>query len=319
MALLSPIALSIKEIGQMTSTTTKEELRRRGRERHVWQERIAAAGGLSAGLRLLAIRLSMHKNLGTGRCFAGYEKLAAETLTTMRSAMRQIATLERLGWIAVTRGGGSGKANEYRFLIPETTETMTGVSQFECDQKTMTQESPQYGRGSYRASERESAHAREDRSGARASDGPSPGGRTNPAAAAKNERERGRAGASRTVGGKSRPDSGYLELQQVWAVRGWVDDHTEGWRAYAAAISGKVSPSAILGGAQRWVREINDPQFLPALPKWIKDEGWRKSPPKYYRQGEKTGRAQPDLLRESLLAGGYSEFADGSLVYEGGL
>jgi hypothetical protein len=110
--------------------TTIEERRRRGRERHVWQERIAAGEGLSAAFRLLAIRLSMHKNLDTGRCFAGYQTLADETLTTIRSVMRQVATLERLGWIAVTRGGGSGKANEYRLLIPETTETMTGVSRF---------------------------------------------------------------------------------------------------------------------------------------------------------------------------------------------
>lgn len=48
----------------------------------------------------------MHKNIDTGRCIVGFETLAAETLTTVRSAMRQIATLERRGWLAVTHGGG---------------------------------------------------------------------------------------------------------------------------------------------------------------------------------------------------------------------
>jgi hypothetical protein len=89
------------------------------RAHFVWMECLAAAGDLSPALRLLGIRLALHRNLATGRCFVGYETLAREVSILTRSAKKLVAQLERHGWIRIKRGGGREKANEYEFTIPE--------------------------------------------------------------------------------------------------------------------------------------------------------------------------------------------------------
>jgi hypothetical protein len=102
--------------------------RKRHRDHFVWQERVAAAADLSPTLRLLALRLALHLNLKSGRCFVGHDTLAKGIGIERRSAMRLVAELERRGWLQVDRGGGRQKANGYRFIIPA--ETVTGESPF---------------------------------------------------------------------------------------------------------------------------------------------------------------------------------------------
>jgi hypothetical protein len=325
--------------------------REKARAHFAWQQGVAERSDLSPTVRLAAWALARRRNVLSGRCDPSYADIAKGMgAASPRSAIRAVAALERAGLVVVDRRVGRGHRNQVTFIMPEkVTQPSQGFSAGKGDkpgagkpldepikgdkpapEKVTKLCHPNKERAPIEPSqhgERECARAREaSQSGARASDGPAPDLTTKSAADRPTAKtERGREGVGPTVRAKanSKIEGGYLELQQVWAVRGWIDDHTEGWRAYAAAVS-EASPSAILAGAQRWVREINDPQFLPALPKWIKDQGWRKSPRKYYqpRQEKPPGSSaarrhggKPDLAKIALLAGGYVELADGSVVW----
>ena len=94
------------------------------RAHFIWMEAIAETGDLSPCIRLLGIRLALHKSGQHGRCLRGLRNHSGkERGIRDRSAIRLVAKLKGLGWIKITRRGGREKANEYGFVIPDTVST----------------------------------------------------------------------------------------------------------------------------------------------------------------------------------------------------
>jgi hypothetical protein len=96
---------------------TREDYKRRFKERQGWIDRTMADHDLTPAARLIGARLGLHKNLDTGQCNPGYGTLGKESGYPVRSAMRAIAELESKGRIGATRTEGGGKSNSYT-LIP---------------------------------------------------------------------------------------------------------------------------------------------------------------------------------------------------------
>jgi hypothetical protein len=106
------------------------------RERFFWMEQLAASD-YTPFIKLVGLRIALHKNDDNGRCFAAYDKLAERVNSKPRSVKRAMAVLARDGWINIKKGGGSGRANEYQ-LIPRAEKGDSPVTV--CAKKTVTRE-----------------------------------------------------------------------------------------------------------------------------------------------------------------------------------
>ena len=49
--------------------------------------------------------------------------------------------------------------------------------------------------------------------------------------------------------------------------------------AFVTAIAAGVPIDAILAGAGAWVRGVDDPRYLKALPQWLQAKAWEHGPP----------------------------------------
>ena len=221
-------------------------------------------------MRLLGLRLSMHKNMKTGRCFVGFEALAQEIAGERRTTIRQVAKLEQAGWVKkISRGGGRKKANEYAFLIPETVSQSghcfpaenSDPKQWLAKPETVAKLShPQYACNTGGSS---GAPPRERETCAGAHDHTS--------------RRGGACGARESEEEDAKEEASFSELRQVWK-RPWVDtDDADAMKLYLDAIR-EAEPEAILTAARAWVAAADAPRFLPPLTKWLAARGWEKIP-----------------------------------------
>jgi hypothetical protein len=113
----------------------------------------------------------------------------------------------------------------------------------------------------------------------------------------------------------------YSELRAIWAVRPWLDDPDADRRALEAAIRRGANPCEILDAARATVAAADHPRFLPALPKWLDREGYRKPPPakRSRASGSKSSRPpwrKPDACKTVLGLVGYVEDGDGRMVLQ---
>jgi hypothetical protein len=318
----------------MTTTTVAR------RAQYIWQEDIIADTGLSPITRLVAVRLALHRNAETARCFVSYRTLAAEVGISERSAMRAIAALKTRGWIAVDLGGGREKANDYRLVTPY--ERVTGVSRFTAQksdsrgrervtehvvkgdrrrQKTMTElchPNTEDNIGDAKASpnmEREKTLARLDPDPRGPLDAP-PGFKESKEETAEEEI----FPAAEIIPSSRVPllqERSWRDLRTVWA-RPWPDDERADREAFTLACR-EVAPEDIIEAARTWVAAADAPRFLPTLAKWLAGRGWEKPPPqrKAARGGGRRNGRKQDLAKVALKNGGYVESDDGSLVSPG--
>jgi hypothetical protein len=300
---------------------------KRHRDHFRWLEAIIAAADISATARLLGVRLALHHNVKTGRCFVGYAKLAAEIGIAERSAMRAVAELERRGWITVHRGGGRGHANTFRFSIPS--ETVTGVSGFAAEkgdtprpkrvtgdakkgdrprQETVTGESPQYEAQYVGAANAAPNTGESDDVLPHVDDDSTPG--VPPADAGPPQGEGSEA--KRDAREAKQESELFAELQAIYR-RPWGDgpEAIEASRVSFEVACREVAPERIIEAARKWVAAADAPRFLQPLPKWLNGRCFEHDPPTR-PPSRRTGAphhkarpsyAKPDLARMMLAAG----------------
>lgn len=94
---------------------------------YTWRSAITESN-LSSTTKHLALTLSLHMSERGDSCFPGRKLLSAETgldLRTVDRHMKILAAIEEGGedteraWLRINRGGGRGKANEYRAVVPK--------------------------------------------------------------------------------------------------------------------------------------------------------------------------------------------------------
>jgi hypothetical protein len=113
--------------------------------RDAWM-RAVLASDLRHAARLVAVRIALHLHVNSGRCDPSFAMLAAELNIAERTAYRQVAALERTGWIA--RQGTRGRcANQYSLrnpdkvtsgLNPDTADRVEAANPVTADNPTLT-------------------------------------------------------------------------------------------------------------------------------------------------------------------------------------
>jgi hypothetical protein len=83
-------------------------------------------------------------------------------------------------------------------------------------------------------------------------------------------------------------------LRELWAVRPWPVTPREmaiGWALFVKIVADGTPLDAVLAGAGAWVRGVDDPRYLMALPQWLAAKGWEYAPPpKRMRQARASGQ-----------------------------
>lgn len=99
------------------------------------------------------------------------------------------------------------------------------------------------------------------------------------------------------------------------------DNVPEAQKAFLAVLAHGHDPDAILSAASAWVAGVDAPRFLPKLERWLTDGLWLNEPPgrKAKAHGKVNGHShrrggKVDVVRAALIAGGYTENADGTFT-----
>jgi hypothetical protein len=90
-----------------------------------WLKQVALSGVSHTAVHL-AVVISSHINAKTGMTFLGLDTLAKELQASRRTAWTAVKELEH-GHLDVRKGGGRGKASEYRMVV----KTMQPVAPFD--------------------------------------------------------------------------------------------------------------------------------------------------------------------------------------------
>ena len=250
-------------------------------ERDDWM-RAVCASDLPHVTARIAVRIALHLRVTSGQCNPGIDKIAKGSNISERSAYRQIAALRRAGWIAIRRGGGRERCNEYVLRYPD--RAVSGFKPLNPDSgdnETLTERvvNPDNRWQTKRGTAK--------RTGAGAHT-PAP-----------RERERSRSlavpGALAPVGGaleqgKVAVDH-FPELLAIWQ-RPWGEDEPAAHRAFAEA-SRAADPDDIVAAARAWVATV-EPRFLKPLAAWLAKGLWQNQPPqrKPTRNGGKVSWSQ---------------------------
>jgi hypothetical protein len=264
------------------------------RERDVWICQMLAVNPevLTAGAKLVMMRIAMHLHVADGRCFASIETLAKGTGLGERHIPRVLTALERSGWLAIKRSrGGSGYANSFCLMTPETLTPESVLQSGNTDsqvQKTLTPESPQQRRNSERV-------------------GAQPRAPASRGAAVGKELVLAGVGAA-----------GFEDLREVWAVKPHAVDEAADRRAFEDACRRGASVDAILAGARVWAAAAvaaKEERYMQPLAKWLGSRCWEKKPPPPRSKQKANGKyAKTDMAKEMLKQGlGYEEDDDGNL------
>jgi hypothetical protein len=81
-------------------------------------EAILATDNFTDADKNILIRLAFHLNMKTGRCDPSVARLAAGANKSKRAVQKTLRNAEMAGWIARVVGGGRGKTNSHRLLLP---------------------------------------------------------------------------------------------------------------------------------------------------------------------------------------------------------
>jgi hypothetical protein len=321
-----------------TARADDDARREKARQHFAWQDQVAERSELSPVVRLCAWALARRRNVLSGHCSLSYAGLAKRMGNVAeRTAIRAIHSLERAGLIIVDRRVGRGHTNLFTFVMLErVTQPCQGFAAEKGDkpgakrppdaarkgdkpavEKVTELCHPNKERASTKPSqqrERECSHARATpQPGARASDGPAPVKKAEPATDRPGGKVEG--GARERTGRKSEP---FLELRQLWR-RPWVDtDDAEASAAFTAAVREGVRAGKIMHAAKAWVTDADSPRFLPSLTKWLADRGWERPPPGRHRpRSDKANARQSAPRNGGKVDLARMELAQGRAIKEG--
>jgi hypothetical protein len=238
-------------------------------ERDDWL-RAVCASDLPHVTARIAVRIGLHLNVTSGRCDPGIDKIATGSNISERSAYRQVAALRRAGWLAIRRGGGRQRSNEYTLKYPDT--ALSGFKPLNPDSgdnETLTE------RVINPDNRWQTKSGTAKRTGA---------GAKTPAPRGERERELTLAcplGALAVGGAPEKQEvivDRFTDLLAVWQRPWGEDDEPAAHRAFAEACR-EADPDDIIASARRWVAAADEPRFLKPLTKWLAKGLWQKQPP----------------------------------------
>jgi Helix-turn-helix domain len=88
-------------------------------ERDHWMRAVLKSELPPVAVRV-ALVIGFHLNVDAGRCYPGIDDIVTASHVPERSLYRQIALLEKAGWISIRRVRKPGRNNEYVLVRPAT-------------------------------------------------------------------------------------------------------------------------------------------------------------------------------------------------------
>ncbi|MGY3347732.1 MULTISPECIES: hypothetical protein [unclassified Bradyrhizobium] len=249
-------------------------------ERDDWLKAILSAD-LSHVAARVAIRIGLHLHVRTGQCNPGIAKIATGSKISERSAYRQVALLERVGWISISSGGGRKRSNHYILKYPDA--VLSGFSAENPDRgdnKTLT------------AATKNPATKVADKKRLTANR-TAVAGATTPATG-----ERERSPSLAVIPGALVPDGGAREtfevLLTIWR-RPYGESRAAAWQSFVEIYTPEIRDQ-LIASARRWVA-ARPPDKLQPLEKWLRNGAWKNQPPSRKWQGNS---GKPSLFGMTL-------------------
>jgi hypothetical protein len=262
--------------------------------------KLAAADDLPPILVKLAYLIAYQElDLKTQTTKRAHATFAARMGVTPRHIQRLLVILTKRCGLVVQSGRGRHQISTY-WIGPPPPEKATCRSTFKTQKSDMEKATPMShalnveGEGEAKASplagrENEPSVLDSSGSGAALEGPPEPleepeshleAGGTSPSGQRREEEDSGAASAS--VLAEQCVHAGWRALVELWAVRPWPMTPRElaiARTIFVRLVAEGVPIDAILAGAGAWVRGIDDPRFLMALPQWLQAKGWERGPP----------------------------------------
>ena len=94
----------------------------------LWREAIRDSETLSANAKYVALVLAIYMSSEGTRAWPSIDTLAHKTRRCRRTIIDALDELELSGHLDVVHGGGRGRSNHYKAVLPETVETVHSVS-----------------------------------------------------------------------------------------------------------------------------------------------------------------------------------------------
>jgi hypothetical protein len=243
-------------------------------ERDDWIRAVLASDLPHVAVRV-AVVIGFHLNVETGRCYPGIDDIKTASAVPERSLYRQIALLEKAGWISIQRVRKPGRNNEYILTRPAI--PMAGDPPDETCQN--------YGRGdlpkqAIRPANRvagQNKRTREDTTGSPAYSG---GPRERDARAREDPGAHAVCGAPE-VKQELVPDR-FADLLAIWQRPWGEESEADAGLAFAIACR-EADLDQIIDSARRWTAAV-EPRFLKPLAKWLAKGLLKKSPPQRPRR-----------------------------------
>jgi hypothetical protein len=228
----------------------------------------------------VAVRIGLHLNVEFGLCNPGVGTVATGSKISERSVYRQLARLERAGWIAIRSGGGRKRSNHYVLKYPDKaatgfnpvnpdsgdTQTLTAVTQNPAttvaDKKSL--KAKRTGRNAFSVSpgERESGSRSLTVSPGALAVGGAP------------------KGLKTEVTGWF---AAFATLVAMWKRPHGDEDEEAAWKAFVAICNPHITADIadeIVASARRWVAAYqHKPEMLKPLWKWLSNGAWKNQPP----------------------------------------
>jgi Helix-turn-helix domain len=86
-------------------------------DRFLWERELLANPKLTAGRKIVLIRLALHLNLKTGRCNPSVQTLATGACVAERTVQTALSSAETLGIIERAVGGGRTRTTSYTLVV----------------------------------------------------------------------------------------------------------------------------------------------------------------------------------------------------------
>ncbi len=281
------------------------------KDRDRWMREHLADPRPSATAKHAAQCIALGFRVKAGCSVMSYDEIGKGFCRSRRTAIRAVAELVELGWLAPTDSRGR-RYNGFRLTWPTVSADVTVA-----DVENVTVETPNGDKTDAQQCHMvaEQRALKNNHTGL-PSEAPKYGRENVELTLADDDGGGGRLDGAAPQELEGSPTRSYAELRSVWA-RPWADDPDADRRAWEGALRDGAVPAAIIEAARAWVAAADAPQFLPKLATWLGAESYRKPPPpKRVRGPGRNGYRKPDACKAVLGLVGYVEDGDGRMVWQ---
>jgi hypothetical protein len=249
-------------------------------ERDDWLRAVLRSGLQHAAVRV-ALRIGLYLNVVNGQCNPAVKTIAKDSGVSERSVYREIAALQRSGWLGIQSGGGRNRSNSYVLKYPDTLTGFEHQNPVTSDKTTL---SSMTKNTATKVADKKQLTAK----------------RTVVAdtnVSATGERESGSRSLTVSPGAPA-PDGGAREtietLLTIWR-RPYGENRAAAWQAFVEIYTPEIGDE-LIASARRWVA-ARPPDILQPLEKWLRNGAWKNQPPSRTRQGNSS---KPSLFGMTL-------------------